>query len=47
MGTRCGCRGLSWETCRNPETSGLFQYLNVNKKGVTLNLESGATVGGS
>ena len=25
----------------NPETSGLFQYLNVNKKGITLNLESG------
>lgn len=25
----------------NPETSGLFQYLNVNKRGVTLNLESG------
>jgi len=25
----------------NSETSGLFQYLNVNKKGITLNLESG------
>ena len=24
----------------HPETSGLFQYLNVNKKGVTLNLNS-------
>ena len=23
------------------ETSGLFQYLNVNKKGITLNLNSG------
>ena len=25
----------------DPETSGLFQYLNVNKKGVTLNIKSG------
>lgn len=25
----------------NPETGGLFQYLNVNKKGATLNLDSG------
>ena len=25
----------------HPETSGLFQYLNVNKKGVTLSLDSG------
>ena len=47
MGTRCGCRGRFWNDVPHPETSGLFQYLNVNKKGITLNLEVGVWDGGS